>query len=883
MRLYFVLPKFKGGKEKMLSGLSNFIIKKYKLIFVSSLIIFIFATLFAINIGMDSNMEGMLPANSKSLQATNEYTQYFDSQDSVLVVVQGEGSLAENYLNQLSQRLYQEGLVNNILYKIDTQDLEDYLHLYIDTKNYRDLENQLENPSSFLSLFLRNKDFLSFSRLFLERFEAANDADKEKLLNSFSKLLSSDSSLTEEEKEYFMGRMLFGHFNHDFNKNEYITSETGETYLMIIKPNIDMENFVIGREVFFNGLSKAIEDTNTLNLAVGITGGAFVQDYEADVTMFDGFLSTALFTFFIIILFVVVSFKRLLLPLTAGYPLLLGAILSTAFAYLMYQNLNLFSISFAVLLLGLGIDFAVHIISRYLEERTNGYDTKKAVENTIKGTSGGMLVGAVTTSIAFLTFLFAEFKAFTQMGVISGVGILLLCLTMLFIVPTTILLFDSNKPQTKQIKASEYAFLKPIGAIIEKRPLVPLITAIVFVVALTGNVLDANIKTDMSKLYPQNMDSLYWLDIVEEEFDYNPTTLTFMVNNLNELKMAVSELSKREDIKNLESILEYLPAEQDYKLEVIGRVNAQLIQETTVNQISPTEIIDSFSSIKQAAVEASINKDSEGYQTITGLVDALQSEHASYTFARLAAGASTLKGEIKELQLSEDDVTIDKLPQDLAANFVGKSGKLSIEVIPNVNIWEKESFTALAEGIEGISGYTPVGMPAIMNEVTAYVQQDMIRISLFCFIALIVILFLLFRSIKDTITTIIPLALTIYITLGIMPILGVDLNIFSIIAFPVLIGIGIDSAVHLLHRIKSSPERDLAYILAHTGKAIMMTTMTTLIGFGSLYFTNHPGLSSFGLVTIIGMALCLILTLTVLPSLYVLLNRRDVAKSAQSE
>lgn len=860
----------------MLNNLAKGIMKCYRAILAVSLVVFLAAAFISQNIGMDSKMEGMLPDNSESLKAVSEYDRYFKSQDNVMVVVQGEDS--QSFMDALEEKLTREKTANNILYKVDMEPLEDYLHLYLDTEKYRELEQQLKDKSSELARFLKSKDISSFSQLFIARFEKSNVENQEKLLDELTKLLTPNTALTQEEKEHFFSTLLFGEIS-DKKQSEYLVSDSQKTYLMMIKPNIDMQDFVKSRSGFFSALQQAIDDVKAIGsyrVEAGITGGALVQDNEADNTMFNGFFSTALLTFVIIILYIVLSFRKILLPLAAGYPLVLGAILATTFAYAAYKNLNMFSISFAVLLLGLGIDFAVHIISRYLEERAQGYDAKAAVANTMNETSTSMIVGTVTTAVAFLTFLTAKFKAFTQMGVISGVGILILCMTMLIVMPALILLLDSKKTSNKPLKDSEYKFLRPLGRMVEKRPYVFLVVIVILAIAVSGNVIKTNIKTDMSKIYPQNMECLKWLKIVEQEFGYNPTTLLFMADNMEELEQSVEKLSARGDVKKVESILTYLPEQQDYKLNVMKELNRAMKQKGAIQQnINPTSIITAIANINDRVQKSGISRDTESYKKLVVMEEALQGPNSKAALTGLYSSLKQLGySDSDGLFLSERRMTIDQLPENIKSNFIGREGKFSVEVVPKSNIWHSDSFNSLKEAIVLASGSVPVGMPALMHEVTSYVKGDILRISMLCFIALFVILWVMFKKVLDAVIAILPLLFTIYITLGIIPVLGVDLNIFSVTAMPILIGIGIDSGVHLLHRIKSSADKDIGYILSHTGKAIMMTTITTLIGFGSLYFVNHPGLASFGMVTVVGMGLCLLITLIMVPALYLTVYRR---------
>ncbi|WP_185806808.1 efflux RND transporter permease subunit [Bacillus salinus] len=850
----------------MFQYLANLTIRKYKHILILSLILFVVTLLISKNLGMDSNMEGMLPESSASLQASKEFEQYFESQENVMVVVQGNSYNSEQFLESLYNKIESDKTVHNALYKINLEDLENYSHLFLDKDLYEELESELNNPNSLLSQFLRKKDLHSLSQLFLERYNQLDD-DKKKITfyDSFTTLMFTNEKLPESKIEDLFLTLLWGSSIDVSSKSQFIVSEDHSTYLMMIKPSLSMDNIVEARTNFFTSLEKAIEETlkeGDYAIKVGITGGAFVQDYEADEAMFQGFTSTALLTFILIIVFVIFSFRRITLPLATGYPLLLGAMLSTTFAYLVYKKLNMFSISFAVILLGLGIDFGVHILSRYLEEK-NTHSVKEAVILAVKKTGPGIIVGAFTTASVFITFYFAEFKAFTQMGVISGVGILLLGITMLLIIPASIVAIDNKgKLVKKNLKSNRLAILNRVGEVVEKRSRWVLVIVGILVALVISNVYSSKIETDMSMLYPENMESLQWIEVVEEKFDYNPTSLLFMVDNITELQNAVSKLKDREEVKEVQSILDYLPEDQSYKLSVIQKWNSSLTTEANPQIApSPEELITTLNRVKGLT-----NIEPKIIDQIEFLIAGLQSDHPEVIMDILKERSSEIN--LNEFKLSTKVLKIHDLPEGIKRNFIGKEGKLSVEVIPETNIWKKENYEQIKSLVEEYSGRSPVGMPAIMNEVTVYAKKDMINISLVSILVLFVILILLFKTVRDALIITISLLITIYLTLGILPIIGAELNIFSIIAFPVVIGIGVDSAVHLLHRIKTSPDQGIPYILSTTGKAIVITTVTTFIGFGSLTFINHPGLSSFGLVTITGMAVCLFITLTVLPALY---------------
>lgn len=733
--------------------LANLIFKYYRVILLSSIIVLCLSIYALTKLQISSKMDDMLPNNSPALKASHEFEQFFSSEDNAIIVVKGKSEDCINFLEELELLITKEKITNNIIYKTDISVLNQNQILYLDKDFFLSIDNAISSDQ----------------------------------INTIQDLLS--------ELE-----------NSETNSIEYLTNDKENVFMMVLKPKIDKINYVESRQHFYdttvNILNKTLEKDAYSRLDAGLTGGAFIQDIEADMVAFNGFGSTFIITLLLIIIIVVFFLKRFFLSLVMVYPLLLGATCAGAIAYLIYGSLNIFSISFALLLIGLGIDFAIHLLNRYNEERGKNNDLINSMETSIKATGISIIFGTITTAAAFFAFIFADFKAFTQMGSISAIGIIILSFIMLLLVPSFILLLDSKKEVKYSIR-SERKTLKKTGDFIEKHPLIPLVIILLLIPLLFNHVINMRIIGNMEKIYPHNMESKKWEKVVKEEFSYNPNVLTFIVDDELELVEVITDLSNRQDVKYIDSAYSYLPQDQEYKIAVVKKLTAYL----------------------------------ESY------------------------GINNPK-----LQ-SVEKLTVFDLPEEIKANYIGKDNKLLVELVPNVNIYDIDSYDKLSTAIEDLTGNIPVGMPTIMNEVIKTVEADILRVALISLAIVTVFIAVLFKSIKTTIITIIPVIVTLYLTIGILPLLKLNINIFSVAAFPLIIGIGIDSSIHLMHRLKSDYELGFGYIYMTTGKAIILTSFTTLIGFGSLTFINHPGMSNLGATVAVGIFICIIVTLTLLPVL----------------
>ncbi|TCK93336.1 putative RND superfamily exporter protein [Natranaerovirga hydrolytica] len=740
------------------------IIKHYKIILVISLMLFIVSAFGASRLNISSDMEEMLPSDSQTVQSNREFDQYFDSQETGIVVVKGPSKESKDFLADLETELINRDVQAQVLYQFDLSEVEDFALLYLDREDFEAMEEAIESQD----------------------------------IESISGIMTSIKEGVESQEDLVT----------------YITNEDEDAFIMMIRPSIDRSDFLEGREIFYDDVIGSIESLLSQDryelLEAGLTGGAFIQDIEADRIAFDGFFETIIITILLIIIIIVISFRRTLLLTSVMYPLILGMLLAAAIAYVLYGSINMFSMSFALLLIGLGIDFAIHLISRYLEERDKGKAVDEAVSISFQKTGVSIITGALTTSAAFLAFVLAKFKAFEQMGIISSIGIIALCMTMIIIIPALIMGIDFKRKEKTTKKKVNFTFLNTIGDVIEKKPLVFIGMILLMIPILFVNVKNTEIVGDMNEIYPDNIESKQWEKVLIEEFNYSPNTLTFMVDDKETLITTLEAFEEREDIEEVLSIYEYLPTDQDYKLEVIGQLQSFL--------------------------------QSIGYS------------------------------DIEELEVER--ITMDDLPENLKANYIGREGKLLVEAIPSVNLYDEEKYAIIEKAILEVSGNTPVSMAAIMNEVVTLVKQDVFMISTICLLIIAGFLLLVFKSLKDMLICVTPVMLTLYITLGLLPVLNKEINVFSILGFPLLIGIGIDSSIHLLHRLKSEETGRIGYVLMTTGKAIILTGITTLIGFGSLTFINHPGMANLGFTVALGLIICLLITLTFIPAVFVTLHSK---------
>jgi uncharacterized protein len=823
----------------------RFTMRFYRFIVLGAVVLTALGFYIASGMIVDSGMENLLPANSPVLKASQEMEAEFGGQDNVLVVVQGPGDEAEAFLGAVALSVEEAGVAKSIYYRIDTRHFENYAHLYLDSELYRGLNAELLEPGSAISVFLDSPDPTSFSRLLEQRLSSLPADQRLLIIEKYAGLFSLQAGsspelgvLSESDANYLLAMLLFGHLENDSSINfsaggsNFLVSDNGDTYLMLIKPAITMENYVDDRAAFFTTLQSILDHhlglTEYSSLEAGYTGGQMVIDYEGDNIAFDGFISTALITIVLILILITLSFRQLVVPLSAALPLILGLVAAASLAVLIFDSISFFSLAFAALLLGLGIDFAIHIIARYTESRSAGNNLENALVTTLNHTGKALVIGAVTTAVVFAAFLLADFKAFSQMGVICAAGIIFTLLSILIVMPA-ILAWSDQRRKNLPYGDTEYRWLEPVGRFLRKYSQITPVLVVAVIILNWSAITELKIGTDLRSLFPADLPSTDWLQVVQEDFDYNPDTISLMADDLEELYRKNEALSAVSGIAKTESLLDYMPQDQQFKLDILN------------------DIIERY-----------------------------QKGIANTGFNPLSLEPAQL-AELSAVPLIED------LPEELLAFYRSPSGKYLIELTPAQSVWDQESLTALQKDLADAGLGTPTGMPYIFKEVIAVVQNDITKITVVAVFIVALILYIFFRSVRDTFIVIVTIASTILLTIIVSKIVNLEFNIINIAGLPLIIGIGVDSGVHLAYRLRNGGSDLIPDTLVHTGKAIVLTTLTTIIAFGSLVSIGHPGLADFGMIVVTGMAVCLVLTLTLLPSGYALAGRLSAPNKLKGE
>ena len=534
--------------------------------------------------------------------------------------------------------------------------------------------------------------------------------------------------------------------------------------------------------------------------------------------------STALYAFLGVVLLISVYFRQVLSPLFIVLPLLMSLSWTFGLTWIVIGNLNQITVCLFAILFGLGIDFGIHIFARYREARRRGLTTEAALIETVCQTGSALTTTAVTTSVAFFSLLFSDFKGFSEFGFIVGAGIMFSLVAMLVVCPAFIVLVERLRLIRLQQKSV------PQHLVRRGRYPVPHLTLFLGLLATGYSLYHLNelgFEYDFKQLRPDTQEEAPRGSLPDELKETRSPAIVLTENRqqamavVAEVKRVMAVRGDSSTIRSVKSVYSFLPDSQHQKLAIIVDLR-QVLDENE-------DLLD------------------EGYRT----------------------RADSLRGFLDVHELALED-----LPEDLTKSFSSKEGKILSFVQINAAVPLRDGRNAIAfadevKVIQAADGNTYYASSAhiIFAEMLELMLDDAVQAVALTLLVVSIVLLIDLRSVLSVTLVLTPLLTALAWVTGFMYVFDFKVNIYNIVAFPTIIGMGIDNAVHVFHRYREAGVGSLRLVLRTTGMALLATTLTTMVGFAGLVPAHHPALYWIGIVSLLGLGSCFVTAVTLLPAL----------------
>ena len=563
-------------------------------------------------------------------------------------------------------------------------------------------------------------------------------------------------------------------------------------------------------------------------------------------------------------LFLAVRSWRLIAPilLTLG----LGLMLTLLFAAAAVGTLNLVSVGFGILFVGIAVDFAIQFCVRYRERRFENPDHGIAMAETGRRTGGQILVAAAATSAGFLAFVPTEFRGVAELGLIAGVGMLIAFLCTVTFLPAAITLF---RPRGESAEIG-FGWAAPLDDVARRRrrPLLVLFAAL----AVLGVALLPRLRFDSNPLHTKNPNT----EAMRTLYDLmgSPVTNPFTIDILTANPAAAATLSQRLQklplVAGVLSIDSFVPKHQKAKLGQIQ--DAAMLLGPTLAPLKPlapptADEIRAAARDAYAALARALEKPSSDPQlaAIAGDLRRLAGAPDPVVLAANRALTRFLPTQLDELRsaLSAQPVTLHSIPPALARDWMLPDGRSRVQVLPKA---AANTSSGLRKFVAEVSAVAPdAGGPAVTIEATSATIVGSFRsAAVAALVAITIILFVALRRVLDVSLVLAPLLLSSLMTVLVMVLAPLPLNYANIIALPLLLGVGVSFNIYFVMNWRAGRA---AVLGSATARAILFSALTTGTAFGALALSQHPGTASMGQLLLISLGCTLLASLVFIPAL----------------
>jgi len=621
----------------------------------------------------------------------------------------------------------------------------------------------------------------------------------------------------------------------------YLLAPDGKALLMAAEPSFPAADRRSSQELIrkLGEIKKAFPQ-----VGVSFVGPHTITVGKAGVMQRD-LLVSFLSSLAIVLALFYLAYRRWATLLFVAFPLLVGVQLTLGAAALFTRGLNLITVSFAAIIVGLGIDFAIHIYQRYHHERASGTGPEKAVEITLTRTGKGVWTGGLTTIAAFLTLLLARIQGIAQLGALVAAGLFFCLLTITLVLPSFLVWAEGRGYRYRPLQ--EWGLGRLISTL--KKYHRPLLVCLILL-ACIGGYLGTRVRmvAGMEGFRPRGMEGIQTLQRMQERFGGRGAGMTALLQG-----------------KDLDQLLQ--------KQETIASALQNQYEEGILFVTHLPQFIPSTE--RQAEVLAALRQGMDYRRTARSFERALEEEglnpQAFSSTGKMLRGLAS--GEVPiPPQTVLQELTSTPLAE-VVERYVkqGEDGyRLRQEIRFNPAVIDPLQLEKQIKDIAPEAQCTSAELIAL--QMRGMVKRDFTLLAPLALALVLILLIVHFRSILWVGMALCPLLGGVAYMLGLSALLGIELNPANAVAIPLILGIGIDDGIHIVHRYRE--KKDVRQAVRLTGRAVIMTSLTTMVGFGSLSTSHFPALASLGHIALLGIGSCLLTSLLLLPSLLLLIGKK---------
>lgn len=575
-----------------------------------------------------------------------------------------------------------------------------------------------------------------------------------------------------------------------------------------------------------------------------LTGSVPIADEEF-ATVKEGMLLHGIGTVVVVLFILWLALKsgRIILAVFIG--LAGGLAITAALGFLMVGSLNMISVAFFVLFVGLGVDFCIQYSVRYRDERYQKDELKPALIDGGRNIGGPLALAAAATAAGFLAFLPTNYQGVSELGIIAGAGMIVAFLISITVLPALLAVLD---PPGEKEPLGYKSFASADGFVDRNRKWV---VAGTLGIAIIGLPLLYFLRFDFNpiNLRSPSVESIATYLDLRRDPNTGASAINVLAGSSKDAQAIAAKLTKLPQVERIMSIESFVPEDQQTKLALIKKAMPALSRALNVKAAPAPDPRQAGELLQQTAamLDAAGNQPGAGGASAKRLAEQLRKLAAASDEKRNAAERVViipLNFKLAEMRkfLQASPVTVGTLPADLKNTWIAADGRYRVEVFPKGDPNDNETLRNFARKVLEAEPNAIGGPISILKSgdviVVAFIQAGLLALVTIC-----LLLWIALRRVSDVALTVVPLLLAGVITMEICVLIDLPLNFANIIALPLLLGIGVAFKIYYIMAWRAGQTNLLQSSLT---RAVIFSSLTTATAFGSLWLSSHPGTSSLG-------------------------------------
>jgi hopanoid biosynthesis associated RND transporter like protein HpnN len=856
-------------------------------------------------------------------QRWRAYVSEFGDDDDMVVVVEGaDRARMQAAIESLAAGVRaQTDVFDRLFYKVDLRHLRNRALLFLPAEQLQSIQDNLQRMGPLLSgpigpLAWKGLTLVNLLKQARERAgkidpSAALDPADEQFLTQLLSVVRSAAATVNDPASYrnpWDSLVARQPQQQDMlAEPQYFFSGDGGLAFLLVRPVKETESFTPAlKSVTALRELVAARRTDFPDLQIGLTGMPVLETDEMEASQRDS--NTAGYLAFIGVAVVYVAvYRGFRYPLLTVAALMAGTFWAMGWLAITVGHLNILSSAFAVMLIGMG-DYGVLILTHYEDERKAGRNVLDATLRATRAAGPAILTAAVGTALAFFAAMLADFTAVAELGWIAGCGVLLCAFACFTVLPALIVLTDRRPTVggglaliTDEGERVEAPLRMPQPVLrtaawlpaLARRPRWVLAAGLAGLAVLA--VYAGRVGYDHNLLHMQadGLESVQWEQKLIDRTAGASWCALSVANSPQEALALKARYEQLPEVSRVAEVASLVPPDQDSKLGQLADIQKRLrglpLRGTPISPLSnaPRDVIREANFLIGAlGPQAPVSPQpilEKLLRSLAELRDHAAAASGVVAQQRLDEFGRRLAGDLLEdLHRLRDvstpaAITLTDLPPALRERFVGGNGKWLVQAYARDGLWDiqpLEHFVAQTRSVDPEATGKPFGT----LEGLRAMQFGFARAGIYALLVIVVVLWADFRTARHTFLALAPLVAGAVITLGVMGIAGVSLNPANMIGLPLIVGVGVDNGVHVLHDYRSRSRRRAYTLAATTGKGIAVSAVTTALGFGTLMVARHKGLAGLGLVLTLGVIGCMVAALVLLPAALRLASKRPAGR-----